>query len=200
MLRKVAAAVAAGLAAYTLVVVLRPPPDPSLMPVAVAADTVPAGTPLRADLVEIQMIDRDQIPSGAVDSADELSGHRLTTPVTAGEILTRSRIVGEGLLVGASAGARAVRVPVVDAASLEMVSPGALVDVLAPGQPGPTLVAATVLDVQRGAPSSNPLDPAGGSPGVTLEVSASEAAQLAQAHDPGAPGGGGFLLALHPPG
>ncbi|XVX19570.1 SAF domain-containing protein [Actinomycetota bacterium] len=200
MLRKAVAAIAAGLAAFTLVSALRPPPDPTLVPVAVAASDLPGGSPLRADMVEIRMVDRDQIPVGTVDSAAGLTDRRLVSGVTKGEILTRSRVVGDGLLVGAPTGARAVRVPVIDAAALDMVRPGAAVDVLAPGRAEPALVGATVLDVQHQRPSAGALDAAGDSPGVTLAVSASESVRLAQAHDPGAPGGGGFLLALHPPG
>ncbi|GAB4099966.1 SAF domain-containing protein [Sinomonas halotolerans] len=128
------ACTAVGAAVYQLT-----PPSAAMVPVAVAARDLPAGAALGAGDVRLARLPADAVPDHASADTSALVGQRLSGAVRRGEALTDAAIVGAGLLTGAPPGTAAVPVRVADPASLELLTPGQLVDlVLTPDTGGPS--------------------------------------------------------------
>ena len=70
---------------------LRPAVGP-LVSVAVAADDLERGTTLSADMLRTSTVPATFLPPGAVRDATSVDGRVLTADISAGEILTRSRL------------------------------------------------------------------------------------------------------------
>ena len=116
--RRIAAGVLVVLAA---VVALRPDPGHTLREVVVAARDLSPGVTLRAAW----------IPDGAANAVESVIGATLAGPSRRGEVLTDARILGSRL-AGLSTGADARVVPLhlADAAVVDLIRPGDVVDVL----------------------------------------------------------------------
>lgn len=150
--RRIAAAALVLLAA---VLAFRPDPSAGSVPVVVAAHDLPPGTPLTDDDVVIENRSVTTVPDGARQSFADLVGATPAGPVRRGEILTDLRVLGPRLAESAAGkDARIVPVPLADAATIDMIRTGDVVDILtAPdeptGQPGaqtlPTPQEPTVL-------------------------------------------------------
>jgi pilus assembly protein CpaB len=188
--RWLSAGAVAGAVAVGLTVVAPDPPTGAL--VVAAAREVPAGAALQAtDLRLVERPARD-LPASSVGDLASLVGRVLAAPLTGGELVTTSRLVGPGLLTGRPPGDVAAPVRLADAQAAELLAPGSRVDVLVAVED-----AASARTVARGAtvlarPSASGgggLLDAGAAAGadtgagglVLLAVGASTAADLAQA-------------------
>ncbi len=189
----------AGLAAAAVAVGLRvlAPEPPGGIPVLVAARDVPAGATLSAGDVRRVRWATSAVPAAAVREAD-VSGEVVASALSAGELLTTTRLLGPGLLAGRDGDEVAAPVRLADAQVAALLRPGARVDVLAAvdGDRAARTVArgATVLAGPAAAGSSGGLlsgagdasgaiDAAGSGGGglVLLAVDAGTAVDLAQA-------------------
>jgi Flp pilus assembly protein CpaB len=159
--RRIAAGLLVVLAA---VLALRPDPSHTLRAVVVAAHDLRPGVVLRADDVALTKRPTAWIPDGAADTMETVVGATLAGPSRRGEVLTDARILGSRL-TGLSTGpdARVVPLHLADAAVLDLIRPGDVVDVL--GAPAgeadahPRVVASSAVVVL--------VSPASGSPGAS---------------------------------
>ena len=126
--RRIAAGVLVVLAA---VVALRPDPGHTMREVVVAARDLSPGVTLRADDVAVAKRPAAWIPDGAANAVESVIGATLAGPSRRGEVLTDARILGSRL-TGLSTGADARVVPLhlADAAVVDLIRPGDVVDVL----------------------------------------------------------------------
>jgi pilus assembly protein CpaB len=182
--RQLAAAV---LAAVALVLALRPaaPETPSrrpaLVPVAVAASDLPAGSALSAHRLAIARVPPAAVPRGSSRDPTALIGRVLAGGVRAGEPLTDVRLVGPGMTDLLSADQVAAPVRLADLAVASLVHAGDRVDVLAtpPNAAHATVEAAAALVLAVGGPSVPAGDAGGGL--LVLAVDRATAARLAAA-------------------
>jgi pilus assembly protein CpaB len=116
-------AAAGGVAVATLA-----PPAPPTSVVLLAARDLPVGAVLTAADVVTADVPAELAPSGALDAVD---GAVLASPITRGEVVTRTRTTGSALLTGQPAGTVAAGVAVGDPALVGTLVAGTRVDVLA---------------------------------------------------------------------
>ena len=124
--------IAAGLlVVFAAVIALRPDPGHTLREVVVAARDLSPGVTLRADDVLLTKRPAAWIPDGAANTVETVVGATLAGPSRRGEVLTDARILGSRL-TGLSTGpdARVVPLHLADAAVLDLIRPGEVVDVL----------------------------------------------------------------------
>ena len=149
--------VARRLAAGLLVVLaaaiaLSPDPSHTQRAVVVAARDLSPGTTLLPEDVTMTKRPTVWVPDGAADKLEKVVGATLAGPSRRGEVLTDARILGSRLS-GLSTGpdARVVPLHLADAAVLDLIRPGDVVDVLgAPaGEPDahPRMVASNAVVV-----------------------------------------------------
>ena len=143
--------VAGFLVVLAAVAALRPDPAGVRRDVVVAVRDLSPGAPLTIDDVRLEKHSAPTIPDGAhTDLA--IVGATLAGPVRRGEILTDARVLGSRL-AGLSAGpdARAVPLHLADAAVLDLIRTGDVVDVLgaaaSDAQARPRVVAAGAVVV-----------------------------------------------------
>ncbi|MGB8405526.1 MAG: SAF domain-containing protein [Mycobacterium sp.] len=127
--RRIAAGALVVLAA---IAALRPDPSAQQAPVVVAAHDLAPGVELTADDIAIESRSATTIPEGSTTTVDSLVGATLAGPARRGEVLTDVRVLGPRL-ARATAGpeARIVPLHLADAALLDLLRPGDVVDVLA---------------------------------------------------------------------
>ncbi|MGM0928790.1 MAG: Flp pilus assembly protein CpaB [Actinomycetota bacterium] len=106
-----------------------PAPAPTDAVVVAAAD-LPAGTVLSAGDIALAELPAGAVPDGTADSTLPLVGQRLATALRAGSPVFDTSIVGPGLLAGAPQGTVAVPVRPADPSTVQLVSPGQLVDIV----------------------------------------------------------------------
>ncbi|MEH3140344.1 MAG: SAF domain-containing protein [Mycobacterium kyogaense] len=100
--------------------------------VVVAARDLSPGSALTADDVRLEQRSPATIPDGARTRVDEVAGSTLAGPARRGEALTDVRLLGPRLAESAAGpDARIVAVPLADAALLDLVRAGDVVDVVA---------------------------------------------------------------------
>ena len=158
MARRIAAGLLVLLAA---VIALKPDPDHQQADVVVAVRDLSPGVTLSADDVAVRRRPAGTVPDGAASAVDEVVGATLAGPSRRGEVLTDARVLGSRL-AGLSAGpdARVVPLHLADAAVLDLIRPGDVVDVL--GAPSadpdahPRLVAGNAVVVLVSAASGGP--------------------------------------------
>ncbi|HYO03660.1 MAG TPA: SAF domain-containing protein [Mycobacterium sp.] len=133
MARRVAAGALVLLAA---VAALRPDPSDGRADVVVAARDLAPGVELAAGDLRVESRSATTIPDGSQTNTGDLVGATLTGPARRGEVLTDVRVLSSRL-ADAAAGPDARIVPVhpTDAALLDLVRPGDVVDVLALSAP-----------------------------------------------------------------
>lgn len=122
---------AGALVLLAAVAALRPDPSDGRTDVVVAARDLTPGTELEAADLRVESRSATTIPDGSQTNTDTLAGATLAGPARRGEILTDVRVLGSRL-AEATAGpdARVVPVHLADAALLDLVRPGDVVDVL----------------------------------------------------------------------
>jgi pilus assembly protein CpaB len=149
--RRLAAALLLCAAAAIAVQQLTPAPLSTVTALAAARD-LPAGTAVTA-----ADLDRVQVPPGMVadgflrDGA-AATGKQLAAPLRKGQLLTDAQLLGPGLLAGTPPGSAAVPLRMADASSIQLVSPGQLVNVVLTSangfdQQGPSEVLASAVPV-----------------------------------------------------
>ena len=109
---------------------LRPDPGDTMRDVAVAVRDLSPGLPLTANDIRLETRSAATLPDG---SATDLSitGAILASPVRRGEILTDARVLGPRLAgLNAGPGARVVPLRLADAAVLDLIRTGDIVDVV----------------------------------------------------------------------
>lgn len=135
--------VAAGAAVHQLT-----PPSAAMASVAVAARDLAGGATVSNGDVRVARLPADAVPQHAESDPARLVGQRLSGPVRSGEALTDAALVGPGLLTGTSPDTAAVPVRVADPASLQLLRPGHLVDVVLSADAGSGSAPGTTLAAQ----------------------------------------------------
>lgn len=115
-------AVGAGLAATAS-------PDPTTVPVLVAARALPAGAALSSDDLLLVDFRPGTPPAGTTDDPAAITGRLLAAPVAAGEPITGVRLVGAEL-AQAQPGLRAVPVRLPDPGMVALLEVGDLIDLV----------------------------------------------------------------------
>lgn len=138
--------VLAGVAAF------RPDPADADADVVIATRDLSPGVSLTAEDVGVQRRSATTVPDGALGAVDLVVGATLAGPARRGEIITDARVLGSRL-TGLAAGpdARVVPLHLADAAVLDLIRPGDVVDVLgamsAEPEAEPRVVAANAIVV-----------------------------------------------------
>lgn len=149
--RRLAAALLLCAAAAIAVQQLTPAPLSTATALAAARD-LPAGSAVTAaDLARIQ-VPPAMVADGVLRDNDAAAGKQLAAPVRKGQLLTDTQFLGPGLLAGTPPGSAAVPLRMADAASIQLVSPGQLVNVVLTSangfdQQGPSEVLASAVPV-----------------------------------------------------
>lgn len=108
---------------------LTPTPVHTVTGLAAARD-LPAGSALApADLAHVR-VPPDMMAAGFLDQENELAGKQLAAPLRKGQLLTDAQLLGPGLLAGTPPGSAAVPLRMADPSSIQLVSPGQLVNVV----------------------------------------------------------------------
>ena len=123
---------AAALVVLASVAALRDDPGGRQTDVLVAGRDLTPGTQLTAADVVVEKRNADVVPDGSVADLDATAGATLAGPVRRGEVLTDVRLLSPHL-AGAAAGpdARIVPLTLADAAVLDLLRPGDVLDVVA---------------------------------------------------------------------
>ena len=161
-----------------------PEPPPSAAVVAAAHD-LPAGSRLDTGDLTVVRLDPAALPDGALRSEEVAHGRTLVSSVRRGEVLTDARLVGPAAVDLLGTGLVVAPVRIADTATVRLVRPGDVVDVLAAGggevvAPA-RLVAAAVRVVSVPRTAAERFDAASEGGLVLLATSDSTAARLAGA-------------------
>jgi pilus assembly protein CpaB len=186
--RLLVAGLLAGSVAFGIEAVSPPPPRTELA--LVAAKDLAGGARLSPDDVRLKRLSPAALPDGALRTATAAAGRTLGAPLRKGEVLTDVRLVGRSFLDSYGTGLVAAPVRIADAASVRLVAPGDVVDVLAAGAGADgsetaeaRVVAARVPVVTIPPATSSPLGEADVGQGalVVVVTSSETAARLAAA-------------------
>ncbi len=143
-------ATAGGLVILAGIAAFRPDPGDRRSDVVVAAHDLSPGLALSVSDIKLEKRSATTVPDGAQTTVDALVGTTLAGPARRGEVLTDVRVLGSRL-AGLAAGpdARVVPLHLADAAVLDLIRPGDVVDVMgavdAGTDPKPTLVASDLF-------------------------------------------------------
>lgn len=108
---------------------LTPAPVHTVTAVAAARD-LPAGSAVAAsDISEIK-VPPGMLADGVITEPGEAAGKQLAAPLRKGQLLADAQLVGPGLLTGSPPGSAAVPLRMADPSSIQLVSPGQLVNVV----------------------------------------------------------------------
>jgi Flp pilus assembly protein CpaB len=116
---------------------LRPDPDDNRTEVVGAVRDLSPGLALSSAAVRVEKRSAATVPDGARTTVDDVAGATLAGPARRGEVLTDARLLGSRLS-GLSAGPDAQVVPLhlADAAVLDVIRPGDIVDVMGAAEGG----------------------------------------------------------------
>lgn len=191
--RRLAVALLLCAAAAITVHQLTPAPVHTVTALAAARD-LPAGSALAAsDLAHVQ-VPPDMMAAGFLDEESELAGKQLAAPLRKGQLLTDAQLLGPGLLAGTPPGSAAVPLRMADPSSIQLVSPGQLVNVVLTAangfdQQAPSEVLAASVPVLwtsgKGGQSGQWLGTAETDGLIVVAASAEQAARLAGASTQG---------------
>ncbi|WP_458781486.1 RcpC/CpaB family pilus assembly protein [Arthrobacter sp. D3-16] len=191
--RRLAVALLLCAAASIIVHQLTPAPVHTVTALAAARD-LPAGSAMAAsDLTHVQ-VPPDMMAAGFLDEESELAGKQLAAPLRKGQLLTDAQLLGPGLLAGTPPGSAAVPLRMADPSSIQLVSPGQLVNVVLTAangfdQQAPSEVLAASVPVLwtsgKGGPSGQWLGTAETDGLIVVAASAEQAARLAGASTQG---------------
>ena len=127
------------------VAALRPDPADGRVDVVVAAHDLAPGASLTSSDLRRESHSAATVPDGSTTNPDELVGMTLTGPARRGEVITDVRVLSPRLTAATSGpDSRVVALDLADAALLDLLRAGDVVDVLAaePAPPGADAVAA----------------------------------------------------------
>lgn len=117
--------IAAGLTVQQLT-----PAPADTVPAYAAARDLPAGKTLVPDDLTVLSVPRDLVPAGSYGGIVSLQGQQLAVALRKGQLLSDSQLLGPGLLAGSPPGSAAVPLRMADPASIQLLSPGQLVNVV----------------------------------------------------------------------
>lgn len=122
---------AGGLVVLAGVAAFRPDPADAHIDVVIAAHDLSPGLTLTEGDISVEKRSATMVPDGALGAVDLVVGATLAGPARRGEIITDARVLGSRL-AGLAAGpdARVVPLHLADAAVLDLIRPGDVVDVL----------------------------------------------------------------------
>jgi Flp pilus assembly protein CpaB len=101
-----------------------------------AAQDLPSGKVLStADVAQVHL-PQELLPEGSFRDSAALAGKQLAAPMRKGQLFADSHLVGPGLLTGAPHGAAAVPLRLSDPSSIQLLSPGQLINVVLTGGNG----------------------------------------------------------------
>lgn len=124
-------AAAAGLVLLAAVAAVRSDPRGDHVDVAVAARDLAPGTALTAEDVRLESRSASTLPDGAQSDVGAIVGATLAGPMRRGEVLTDVRVIGSRLAdLAVGPDARIVPLSLGDAALLDVIRAGDVVDVL----------------------------------------------------------------------
>ncbi|MFM8240678.1 MAG: Flp pilus assembly protein CpaB [Actinomycetota bacterium] len=169
--RRTLAAVLAFAATLGVLAVVRPSP-PASVSVLVASHDLPAGATLASDDVRIAEVPADALPPGAFTSAGDLSGRTLSAPMSAGEMVTSTRLTDAALSY--EEGTYAVPLRLADAEVAGLLAPGVVIDIVRDARGRVEVVAQAVRVItvpRRGATNSMGSSP-NSTPGSLILVAA----------------------------
>ncbi|GAB3132519.1 hypothetical protein GCM10027289_20770 [Tsukamurella serpentis] len=130
-------AAAAALAVLALIVAVTSRPSGPQVQVLVAARELGPGGKLTDDDVALRTVPAELAPREALTGADAAVGRSVTGPVGAGEILTSGRVLTDRTADRIRPGSRLVPVALQDAATMDLLRAGDVVDVVAQRKPRP---------------------------------------------------------------
>jgi len=125
LLAGLAVAAAAGVTVQALL-----PAEAARTAAAAAAHELPAGHLLTPQDLRLVQLPPEAVPPGALTDMGLAAGEVLAVPVPEGTVISRTVLVGDGLLTGAPAGSAAIPLRPADPAAAALLSPGVLVDVV----------------------------------------------------------------------
>lgn len=100
--------------------------------VVVTVRDLSPGVELTAGDVHVEARAAPSVPEGAQSSVDAVIGHTLAAPARRGEVLTDVRLLGPRLAESAAGpDARIVPIALADAALMDLIRPGDIVDIVA---------------------------------------------------------------------
>ena len=108
---------------------LTPAPAYTVSAFAAARD-LPAGKTLGPDDLTVLDVPRGLVPAGSYGSNDSPRGKQLAVALRKGQLLSDAQLLGPGLLAGSPPGSAAVPLRMADPASIQLLSPGQLVNVV----------------------------------------------------------------------
>jgi Flp pilus assembly protein CpaB len=123
------------------------------VPTVVAARDLPAGAVLGEDDLTVEPVPERHRPDTAAGTTGLLTGRVLTSPVSAREVVTETRVQGAGMLAGQPAGTVAMSVPVLDLGTTG-VAAGSRVDLYGTGTGELVARDTTVLALRAETPSA----------------------------------------------
>ena len=127
--RRLAVALLLCAAAALTVQQLTPAPVHTATALAAARD-LPAGSALAAsDLAETQ-VPPGMMTDGVLSDPGQAVGKQVAAPLRKGQLLADAQLLGPGLLTGSPPGSAAVPLRMADPSSIQLVSPGQLVNVV----------------------------------------------------------------------
>lgn len=127
--RRLAVALLLCAAAAITVQQLTPAPAASVAALAAARD-LPAGAALSAADLAMVQVPSGVLPEGVIGSTGAAAGRQLAAPLRKGQLLTDAQLLGPGLLAGTPPGSAAVPLRMADPSSIQLVSPGQLVNIV----------------------------------------------------------------------
>lgn len=169
-MRRLLAAVTAGLVVGLTVHLLANRPAADAVPALVAARPLPVGHVLQPADLQVRPLPRASLPEGHLRDPATARGRPLAAPMAAGEVLTPHDIRTADLLAAQEAGTVAVFLPLTEPAVAVALGPGDRVDVHSPLDGSVVLAGALVV-------GSSP----GERPGVWLGVPEAGAVAVARA-------------------
>ena len=130
---------------------LTPAPSATVTALAAAGD-LPAGKSLASEDVLILDVPPGLVPGGSFSDKAAVRGKQLAVALRKGQLLSDAQFLGPGLLAGSPPGSAAVPLRLADPASIQLVSPGQLVNVVMTSggsfeQPAATQVLAAAVPV-----------------------------------------------------
>jgi Flp pilus assembly protein CpaB len=163
-----------------------PQQAPRGVPIVIVARNLMAGAVLTRGDLAVADWPADLSPEGAIDDPSALVGKSLGAGMSRGELVTRARLRGPGLLTGAPTGLVAAHVRLADPAMAAMASPGDDVDLISPaGKVVATDVAVLAVDSRPAGSAWSATATSGEPGGVIVAVSRDTAALLATADPSG---------------
>jgi len=133
--RRLAVALLLCVAAGIAVQQLTPAPAATVHALAATRD-LPAGKALEAADVAILKFPQGMLPGGSYSDPASLQGKQLAIALRQGQLISDTQLLGPGLLAGHPPGSAAVPLRMADAPSIQLVSPGELINVVMSGSSG----------------------------------------------------------------